>query len=658
MKKVETLDTVAAFDIETTSFRTEDGSKAACMYVWQMQLNDNIIMGRTWEEFEDLCYQIHEELHLSRDRRLIIWVHNLAFEFQFLKDRFAWEEVFALEQRKPVRALSNLGIEFRCSLILSGFSLAKLGGQLVNHDVRKAVGDLDYSLPRHSGTPLTEEEIGYCVADVQVVCAYIEERLAEEGHIDQIPLTKTSYVRRYCRQATLGDRKTGQAYAAAIKKMQLTAPEYDELREAFQGGFTHANPWYVNKTLHNVGSYDFTSSYPTVMISEQFPMSSPTKVTINSREDMDYYLRNYCCMFDLRVANVKPSLVQDNPISSAKCKILTGATVSNGRVVSASELCITCTEVDYEIYKKFYTWDHEHVANFRIFERSYLPTTFVKSIIQLYKDKTQLKGVAGKESEYLVSKGMLNSCYGMAVTSIVRDTDTYTAGQWITDTADADDELNHYNKARNRFLYYPWGVWVTAYARRNLFTGIAAVGDDYVYSDTDSIKMLHPERHVAYIEAYNEWIVERLHRACIHHGIPLSDISPCSIDGKAHTIGVWDYEGTYDTFKTLGAKRYLTHDASGYHLTVAGLRKQTAITWMQQQGDPFEVFEDGMTVPEEYSGRITHTYLDSPIAGELTDYLGNKGVYHEYSAMHLEEAGYTMSQGADFIAFLSTLKER
>ncbi|WP_442514418.1 hypothetical protein, partial [Pseudomonas promysalinigenes] len=48
---------------------------------------------------------------------------------------------------------------------------------------------------------------------------------------------------------------------------------YIQLKRAFMGGFTHANANYSNKVLTDVSSVDFTSSYPSVMISEQFPMS-------------------------------------------------------------------------------------------------------------------------------------------------------------------------------------------------------------------------------------------------------------------------------------------------------------------------------------------------------------------------------------------------
>ena len=114
---------------------------------------------------------------------------------------FKWDEVFAVKERRPVHASLPEGIEFKCSYILSNYSLAYIGAKLLRkYPVEKAVGDLDYSLLRHSGTGLTTEEIWYSVKDVQVVSSYIQEKIENEGGINNIPLTNTGYVRRYCRE--------------------------------------------------------------------------------------------------------------------------------------------------------------------------------------------------------------------------------------------------------------------------------------------------------------------------------------------------------------------------------------------------------------------------------------------------------------------------
>ena len=99
---------------------------------------------------------------------------------------------------------------------------------------------------------------------------------------------------------------------------------------------------------------------------------------------------------------------------------------------------------------------------------------------------------------------MLNSCYGMAVTDIVRPEIIYTDDWQDPLLPNLEKSIEDYNKSRSRFLFYPWGVWVTAYARRNLFTGICEFGSDYIYSDTDSIKVINISAHMDYINSYNK----------------------------------------------------------------------------------------------------------------------------------------------------------
>ena len=159
-KKIEYYNIPCCFDIETTSFYEEyEGvkEKRSIMYEWTLCINWVIIVGRTWEEFLNTYNRIVEWFDTYERRRLIIYVHNLSFEFQAFRKLFKWDKVFSLSERKPVQALTEDGIEFRCSYILSGYSLAKLSDQLQKYKVKKKVGDLDYSLIRHSETPLTFE---------------------------------------------------------------------------------------------------------------------------------------------------------------------------------------------------------------------------------------------------------------------------------------------------------------------------------------------------------------------------------------------------------------------------------------------------------------------------------------------------------------------
>lgn len=653
-KKITYLNIPAAFDIETSSFYLH-GEKNACMYIWMFGIDNMVTYGRTWNEFLILLSVVEKILCLDDHQRLVVYVHNLSYEFQFLRKHLEWDEVFLLEERKPVYCISD-GIEFRCSQKLAGGkSLAKVGEDLQKYKVSKMVGDLDYSKVRHSKTPLTEKEFGYCENDIRVLLHYIQEKIEHDGDITKIPLTNTGYVRNYCRKACY---KRWRKYRNLMNMLTIQPSEYSQLKRAFQGGFTHANAYYVNQVLEHVASQDLASSYPTVMVLEKFPMSKARYIDkINSREEFLELLQTYCCMFDLELTEVRPKLQQDNPISASKCFILDGAVENNGRVVYAHRLKITCTEQDFFTYALFYDWDEFTISNMHVYERGYLPTPFVKSILKLYKDKTELKGLVDQTVNYMISKNMINAAYGMMVTDINRKNFTYIDDEFSTTAADLEQNMEKYNNNIRRFLYYPWGVWVTAYARANLFSAIASLGNDYVYADTDSVKYLNYENHEEYFNAYCDTTLKKIKAAAEFHCIDESDFSPLNSKGKALTIGLWDFEGIYDKFKTLGAKRYLIEKNGKLTLTVAGVNKESARDYLATKSDPFGEFKKDLIIPAEWTKRNILSYIDEPTSGSVVDYRGVSCKFEELSSIHMEGTEYSFSMSDNFAKYLKGLRD-
>lgn len=677
-RKLKYYNVPCSFDIETTSFYSNN-QKTAIMYEWSFGIFGVVIIGRTWEQFISMLKKLREILDLNLEKRLIIYVHNLSFEFGFFQKYFEWEKVFAVKSKTPVYCLTDNGFEFRCSYLLSGYSLAKLADQLRSVTIKKLVGDLDYSLLRHNKTRLTYDELCYCINDVKIVMAYIMEKIIQDGGLSKIPLTKTGYVRNYCRNNCFyePDKPRKESfkrlhYKEMLYSMKLSADEYDQLKRAFQGGFTHANAFFADKIIEDVTSFDFTSSYPTVMIAEQFPMSGSQEIVIKSKEDLEKNLKLYCCLFDVEFQNIESKVLYENYISESKCwKKEKPYQVNNGRIVNAKLIRITITEQDYFIIKKYYKWDKMIVKNFRRYRKDYLPKDFILSILQLYQDKTVLKDVPGKEVEYLKSKEMLNSCYGMSVTDPVREENIYT-DHWLEGEekppVNKDEKIEKYNKSPSRFLFYPWGVWVTAYARRNLFTGITEFKNDYVYSDTDSVKVRNAEDHTEYITKYNNYITKKLEKALARHEIDASLLSPETIKGVKKPLGIWDFDGHYKRFKTLGAKRYMVETDTGVNITVSGLNKKTAVPFLCENwyydlkkriyvNDPFDKFTDQLYVPAEYTGKMTHTYIEEKREGVLYDYLGQPAKYKELTSIHLEPADYSLSMASEFTNYIRGIKD-
>lgn len=662
------LNIESAFDIETTSIKMQD-EKSAFMYIWMFGIGhgNNVYYGRTWDEFSKLCELLQNTYNLSATKRLVVYVHNLGYEFQFMRKYFEWENVFSIGERKPMKALCTYGIEFRDSYILSGYSLAKTAENLMFHNVEKLVGDLDYSLIRTEHTTLDEKELAYCNNDIEIITAYINEQIQQYGDISKIPLTNTGrvrdYVRHNCYYTSKNHRKSNKGkyhrYRKIMNDLTVTKDEYIMLKRAFMGGFTHANAMYSGALLENVRSIDFTSSYPAVMLAEQFPMSRGKEINVSSIKQLEAYCQKYCLVLDIKFTNIRAKIQHENYISESKCFKLTGSTINNGRVYKADELAMTITDVDYGIIKQCYEWDSISVNNVIRYHKGYLPKAIIESILKLYEDKTVLKGVEGKEVEYLLSKGMLNSVYGMCVTDIVKDEHTYL-DEWGKTPADLDEQIEKYNTSKNRFLFYPWGVWVTAYARKNLWTGIIAMKDDYVYSDTDSIKCLNYEKHQKYIAWYNHMTIQKLYAMCDHYKLDKSRLAPKNKKGQELMIGIWDDDGTYDRFKTLGAKRYLVEYNGKVHLTVAGLSKKNGVNYMVEKcgcdlTKVFDMFNDSLYIPAERTGKMTHTYIDHKQEFTIQDYQGNESSVSVESGVHLEACDFTLSITKQYGDFLRNL---
>lgn len=654
-----------AFDIETTSTYINE-KKFANMYVWAFGLADSVYYGRTWQEFYEFTELLSETWELTKYARAIIYVHNLGYEFQFMRKWFTWEKVFAVNERKPLKTLTDLGIEFRDSYILSGFNLAKTAENLTEHKIEKLVGDLDYSLVRHHETPITDKEWGYIEHDILIILNYISEQMTQYGSIAKIPLTNTGRVRDFTRGKCFNDDKgkrdnnKRRKYHGLMENMVLTSDDYIQLKRAFMGGFTHASSLHSGKVLENVASIDFTSSYPSVMISEKFPMSSPKSVEVDSIAELENLMKNYCVVFDIRYENIKSIIGYENYISESKTRNLINGVSNNGRIFSADNLETTITELDYNIIKNTYEYSDIYVSNVKIMYKGFLPKPIIDSVLELYQGKTELKGVKGKETEYLLSKGMLNSIYGMTVTDIAKDNHTYD-DEWELEPVDLEEVLNKHNKSKNRFLYYAWGVWVTAYARFNLWTGILAIGEDYVYSDTDSIKFLNPDKHQGYIEMYNQKLTEKQSKVIEHYNLNPELFKPKTIEGIEKPIGVWDFEGLYSRFKTLGAKRYLSEHEDELEITIAGLSKKNGLRYMLNKSGSntgvFRMFNNSLFIPKTDTGKNTHTYIDESITVEMEDYLGNKATVTELSGIHLESAEFTLNISEDYQKFLSLLKD-
>lgn len=556
----------SAFDIETTTIipKSDVENPYGFMYHWQMCLNKYVVFGRTWKEFTYFLDKLRYILRLNNNNILVVFVHNLAFEFQFMYDFIQIDSIFAKDVRKPLKVLSN-GIEFRCSYFLSNMSLAKFceNSELCTH--YKLDGeDFDYNKIRTPKTKMTETEKAYCFNDVYGLCECIDSYLLHDT-IASLPLTSTGFVRRECRKAMAKNKYNWYNF----KDTALTEQQYLACKKAFRGGNTHANRYYTNTILENVHSVDLISSYPAWIDLDTYPVGKFTDVTLDSMEKFNKYIHNYCVIMELEIFNIE---LKDNIaipyLDIAHCFKHKEIVNDNGRVISAEYVRLFCTEIDYKIIEKQYNIENFCVNYACYSKRGKLPKELREKMMEFYDGKTQLKGIANKVYEYLKSKNKLNAFFGMMVTAIDNADILFTPNEekiWTKQSGELDKMLEKFYSSRNNFLSYQWGVYVTANARFHLQEMLDIVGMDCIYTDTDSIKFIG-EQHIAEFEQKNKEIINKCEN---------NDIRAYSIkDGKKYYLGVWDYEGKYDKFKTLGAKKYCTVKDGKLEITVSGMHKK------------------------------------------------------------------------------------
>lgn len=664
----------ASFDIETTQIKETESS---FMYIWMLNINGLSTSGRTWKEFEKVINRIRNVFLLNDTRILPIYVHNLGFEMSFMMPRYykTVNNFFALDTHEPVRVEMLCGFEFRDSLKLSGMSLARTAENLTLFKIKKMVGDLDYSKIRSSQTEMTEKELGYCLHDVTTLTAYIHEQIEQYGDVCRIPLTNTGRVREYVREHCLykyskkGNKRRNNDFFAKVSCLTLDRELYALCKMAFSGGFTHAGHYNAGEVMNNVYSKDFTSSYPAVMVSEKFPATQPEYHNYKSIDEYDADIKKgYGILAVVEFDGISDEkFPYEHYISKSKArnKDIGLYLEDNGRLVEAEKMIMVITEQDMDIIRKTYNVQNITIIKAYRYKMEYLPKEYVECVLNLYEDKTTLKDVEGKEAEYQLKKGMLNSLYGMMVTDVINNEISWNHIAGWKDAVDemserekqeyVDDCIAKYNKSKKRFSYYLWGVYITAYARHNLWEGIQELKEDYCYSDTDSVKYLNYDKHEEFFRAYNNRITAKIQALCKYYNIDESKASPLTVKGERKPLGVWDYEGYYDKFKTLGAKRYIIN---GFHrpdgsmkqehmITIAGVNKKTGCEYIFSQKKPFDFFNDNMYIDAEHSGKTAVKYRDFQYSGMID------GEYmEEYGGAYVYATDYNMNMAENFKEYL------
>lgn len=590
----------------------EDAIKVGFCYIWQFGVDDTVVYGRLLDDFLPWLESLVDQ---TIKAKICCYIHNAAFEFGFLRNFLPNDvKVFARKKRRPIY-FSTDNIEFRCSYMLTRLSLAKWA-HAKKLPVKKLEGDLDYNIIRTPYTKMQVNELDYCEHDILVMYHGIKQYVDKYGTIWDIPLTQTGEVR-------LDFNRRLMERMDLHKKMQKLVPDelslYRLLLLCFWGGIAHANQLYSNTLLNDLDSWDFTSSYPWAMVSELYPQTPFVKC----KYDDKFNSKRYSYIIVVRCNKIK-SKMWNTYISVSKCNSVHNPVDDNGRLLQADEIIITCTNVDWlNIQDSYKMYDYE-ILDFYVSINAPLDKDIILYILELFANKTLFDGVSEEYDNYCKSKEFINALFGMMVTRDITDDITYKDGAWD------EEELTEKNfkiktqrkKAKLKKLNnaIQIGVWITAYARNNLWTIVKQLDDYTAYLDTDSDKLTEGYDKSVIIE-YNKKVEARQEEIAKSLDISLSMFRPESPSGKKKSLGTFCFEGHYKQFKTLGAKKYIYSDDNGkLHMTVSGVRKAAV-----NQLNSIDDFKIGFTFDVDYSKKLTLYYNDNQPTITI-----NKGQYDEW----------------------------
>lgn len=500
---------------------------------------------------------------------IVIYYHNLKFDGHFWIDYFLRTTMTQaidvdnhfIDDKNMVKnsykyVISNYGhwyeitimtkfrklIKIRDSLKLLPFSVKKLSREF---ETKHHKTEIEYTGNRLPGQ-ISADEIEYIKNDVLVVKESLE-KMFQNGN----------------------DRMTIGACCFADFKSQFEKREYWELfpnlkdfkidegiygapdadayvRKSYRGGWCYLKPEYAGKVLQKGYTLDVNSLYPSIMLSERYPVGLPMFFTGEIPEKIKgnpnyYYFVRIQCKFELR-KNFLPTIQIKNNWFYKSNEYLTTSKIFNrndGRYydfyvdIDGTEkdatVELTMTMTDFELFKKHYHTDIKILDGCYFFTH---PAIFTK-----YINKYRYQKINAKNSvERTIAKLFSNNLYGKMATG---SNNSYKLC-YLDETENKIKFKNVFSDDRTP-VYIPCGSAITSYARNFTISAAQANYDAFVYSDTDSIHCLGD----------------------------VKDVKNCKIDDKEYSC--WKLENVWDTGLFVRQKTYIEINGNGWDIKCAGM---------------------------------------------------------------------------------------
>jgi len=392
-----------------------------------------------------------------------------------------------------VRWLNGNITEFRDSLNKIPLPIARIATAF---KLGESKGDLDYHADRPVGHVITAEEKDYIRRDVSILAKAMKEIL-EAGMV----------------KLTVASDSMAQ-YKSSVGKhfpnfFPILPEEMDtEIRRAYRGGFTYADPRFHKRRLGSGIVLDVNSLYPSVMKNSPIPYGEPLwedgEVATDTRHPVSIFSITF-------TARLRPGHIPCIQIKGSSM-----FTPTEYLSVIDEPTTLMMTNIDFALYSEHYDMNIIEYGGGWKFQAA---VGMFNAYIEKWA-KVKEESVGGQRE---IAKLFLNSLYGKFATN------PHVASK-VPVLKDDVVRLVQGEDATRSPVYTAAGVFITSYARDLTIRAAQANYGVFAYADTDSLHLLQNE-------------------------------IPESIDIHPTRMGAWKFEYAFDSAFYVRAKAYLERHA-------------------------------------------------------------------------------------------------
>lgn len=415
------------------------------------------------------------------------------------------------------------------SLKILNFSVAQIAKDF---DLPISKLELDYREKREIGHILTPHEIDYIRNDVEIMARALHV-MFEQGYTKMT--IASDAIDEY--------KKLNKAFRTYFPELPLDIDA--EIRESYKGGFTYLSPKYAGQKLGSGMTLDINSMYPSMMYNQPMPIDYPKIFSGEYKYDPEYplYIIMFSCTFELKKGKI-PSIQLKRNMSFRSNEYIES---TKDEVVN---LCLT--SVDYELFREQYNvYNLDFKGGYKFRQATGLFKSYIDKFMQMKIESKK----AGNKAQTLIAKMFLNSLYGRfgLNPNTGKKIPIYAGGHVAY-------KIELAKEGDRKPVYIPVASFITSYARAFIIRSSQMVRDwsiehkgfdAYVYSDTDSMKVLLDKSDLDELSEV----------------IPVDD----------YELGKWAWEESWIAWKGLRQKCYIEEFEDGsISATIAGMPKRLA----------------------------------------------------------------------------------